>query len=109
LKKIFFWLTVPFSDQEQDPRISAALNIKIEKPITMEEGPIRNPPRTAENAAQVMKSLGQNDSKPGDYVVQVEYLSPLGKVASKPLQFAIRDRGSIYQLLLSGSHEARYH
>lgn len=105
-KKIFFWVTVPFSDQERDSRISDAVKANMEKPDVKESLSRKGSP-TLDQIEHTLKGLGLDEGKPGDYAVQVEYLSPSGKVASKPLQFAIRDRGSIYQLLLSGSYGRR--
>jgi len=49
-----------------------------------------------------MEDMGVHESKPGDYNVQVDYISPAGKFSSKPLSFTIRDKGNLYEKVLRG-------
>jgi len=94
--EVFFELTVPFSDQERSARFATAVQ-------SLKNSPNSKNHITAQGASAIQKLLeleGVRESEPGDYIVQVDYISPAGKFSSKPLSFTIRDNGNLYEKLL---------
>lgn len=86
---------VPFPAKERVARIAAALktlhHVPFLKLFNQPDGP---------TPEQFFDGHGIQESKPGEYIVEVDYLAPTGKVTSKPLPFTIRDKGNLYERVI---------
>ncbi len=92
---IYFSIVIPYSDTERIQRINSAIEaFKVSK---------------NDNSFQIPEDLSMvdffnmyevNESKPGEYFVSVDYLSPAGKVSSTPFEIQITDNGNLYLKVL---------
>ncbi len=92
---LFLELVVPFPAPERASRIAAALKALDGSPFLK----LFNQPETA-TPEQFFDGYGVQESKPGEYAVEVDYIAPSGKVSSKPLHFTIRDHGNLYEKVI---------
>lgn len=90
-KILFLDLVVPYPAPERASRIAAALKALQGSPF------LKLFNRPGATPQEFFDGYGVQESKPGEYVVQVDYLAPSGKIASKPLPFTIRDKGNLYE------------
>lgn len=88
-------IVVPYSAEERRARITAAVESLREtgspKLLTGPDDP---------TPEQFFDGYEVHEGKPGEYVLQVDYVSPSGKVSSTPLPFTIRDKGNLYEKIL---------
>ena len=92
---LFLQLVMPFPAPERAARIAAAIQVLGDSPFLK----LFNQPETA-TPEQFFDGYGVQESKPGEYVVDVDYVAPSGKVSSKPLHLTIRDKGNLYEKVI---------
>lgn len=83
---------VPSSPNERSSRIAAAVKASRGTEFVKELGKKDMP-----TPKEFFDAYEFQESKPGEYIVQVDYVGPSGKVSSKPLPFTIRDKGNLYE------------
>jgi hypothetical protein len=94
-KILFLEVVVPFSDKERVARIEAAIKAIQGTP----NAKLFNQPNEP-TPVQFFDALGLRESQPGEYIVQVDYIAPSGKVSSNSLPFTIRDKGNLYERVI---------
>jgi len=88
---IYLSVLVPFSEKERTLRIKSAIEEygKLDPSKTFQLPPAISPVTFFDTYELI-------ESKPGDYILSVDFIAPSGKISSRPLEFTIRDRGNLY-------------